>query len=279
MTEPGTASSTASSTAPAAAAAVAGTIPAARASASASAASETRAVPALPADPRVLIIIPAWNEAASIGGVIAEIRDTLPAYDILVVNDGSTDDTERVALAAGALVTTLPYNLGVGGAMRLGYRYAHENDYDVAIQIDADGQHDPRYAPKLIDGLDRAAIVIGARFAGEGDYQVRGPRRWAMSLLSFVLSKLARTRLTDTTSGFRACNKEIIGLFANWYPVEYLGDTVETLVRAIRLGHRVEQVPVAMRPRVAGMPSNSPAKAMIYLGRAMITLLLALNRR
>lgn len=237
------------------------------------------AAPGLAGDPRVLIIIPAWNEAESIGAVIAEVRDTLPAYDILVVNDGSTDETERVALAAGAQVTTLPYNLGVGGAMRLGYRYAYENDYDIAIQIDADGQHDPRYVPKLIDGLADAAVVIGARFAGEGDYQVRGPRRWAMSLLSFVLSKLARTRLTDTTSGFRACNKEIIGLFAHWYPVEYLGDTVETLVRVVRLGHPVTQVPVAMRPRAAGMPSNSPAKAMIYLGRALITLLLALNRR
>ena len=231
------------------------------------------------ADKRVLIIIPAWNEAGSIADVIAEVRDELPAYDILVVNDGSTDDTERVALAAGARVVSLPYNLGVGGAMRLGYRYADENDYDIAIQIDADGQHDPRYVPKLIDALGASALVIGARFAGEGDYQVRGPRRWAMGLLSRVLSRMAKTTLNDTTSGFRACNRDIIRLFAQWYPVEYLGDTVETLVRVIRLGHPVSQIPVAMRPRAAGMPSNSPAKAMIYLGRAMITLLLAVNRR
>ena len=231
------------------------------------------------AEQRVLIIIPAWNEAGSIADVIAEIRDELPAYDVLVVNDGSTDETERVALAAGARVVSLPYNLGVGGAMRLGYRYADENDYDIAIQIDADGQHDPRYVPKLIDALGASALVIGARFAGEGDYQVRGPRRWAMGLLSRVLSRMAKTTLNDTTSGFRACNRDIIRLFAQWYPVEYLGDTVETLVRVIRLGHPVSQIPVAMRPRAAGMPSNSPAKAMIYLGRAMITLLLAVNRR
>ena len=231
------------------------------------------------ADKRVLIIIPAWNEAGSIADVIAEVRDELPAYDVLVVNDGSTDDTERVALAAGARVVSLPYNLGVGGAMRLGYRYAEENDYDIAIQIDADGQHDPRYVPKLIDALGEASLVLGARFAGEGDYQVRGPRRWAMGLLSRVLSRMAKTTLNDTTSGFRACDREIIRLFAQWYPVEYLGDTVETLVRVIRLGHPVAQVPVAMRPRAAGMPSNSPVKSMIYLGRAMITLLLAMNRR
>ncbi|MBW8803379.1 MAG: glycosyltransferase family 2 protein [Catenulisporales bacterium] len=231
------------------------------------------------AEKRVLVIIPAWNEAASIADVIAEIHDQLPAYDVLVVNDGSTDDTERVALAAGARVVSLPYNLGVGGAMRLGYRYADENDYDIALQIDADGQHDPRYVPKLIDALGEASLVIGARFAGEGDYQVRGPRRWAMTLLSRVLSGMADTTLSDTTSGFRACDREIIRMFAQWYPVEYLGDTVETLVRVIRLGHPVAQVPVAMRPRAAGMPSNSPVKAMIYLGRAMITLLLAINRR
>lgn len=231
------------------------------------------------ADKKILIIIPAWNEAESLPSVIAEVRGELPLCDILVVNDGSTDDTERVALAAGAEVATLPYNLGVGGAMRLGYRYAFENDYDIAIQIDADGQHDPRYVPKLIDGLADGALVIGARFAGEGDYAVRGPRKWAMSVLSVVLSRMAKTKLTDTTSGFRACDRDLIRLFAQWYPVEYLGDTVETTVRAIRLGHKVVQVPVAMRPRSAGTPSASPAKAMLYLGRAMITLLLAVNRK
>ena len=233
----------------------------------------------LPADPRVLIIIPAWNEAGSIADVIQEVRGELPSVDILVVDDGSTDDTTRIALENGAQVATLPYNLGVGGAMRLGYRYAHENDYDVAVQIDADGQHDPRYVPKLVDGLNEASLVVGARFAGEGDYDVRGPRRWAMVLLSFMLSKMARTKLTDTTSGFRACDRDLIALFAQWYPAEYLGDTVESMVRAIRLGHKVTQVPVAMRPRAAGQPSKSPAKAMVYLGRAMITLLLAINRK
>jgi glycosyltransferase involved in cell wall biosynthesis len=230
-------------------------------------------------DKKVLIIIPAWNEAESVGDVIAEVRGELPTVDILVVDDGSTDDTTNVALSFGAQVTRLPYNLGVGGAMRLGYRYAYENDYDVAIQVDADGQHDPRYVPKLIDGLSEASLVIGARFAGEGDYDVRGPRRWAMKLLSVVLSRMAKTQLTDTTSGFRACDRDVIGLFAQWYPVEYLGDTVETVVRAIRLGHKVVQVPVAMRPRAGGTPSASPVKAMIYLGRALITLLLAINRK
>lgn len=228
---------------------------------------------------RVLIIVPAWNEAESIGGVITEIEDALPFVDVLVVDDGSSDDTAKVARGAGAVALTLPYNLGVGGAMRLGYRYARDRDYDVAIQVDADGQHDPAYIPKLIDALSACSLVIGARFAGEGEYAVRGPRKWAMAMLSWVLSRLARTRLTDTTSGFRACDRDLINLFAQWYPVEYLGDTVETLVRILRLGYRVNQIPVAMRPRTTGTPSQSPLKAMLYLARAFFTLFLALARR
>ncbi len=228
---------------------------------------------------RTVILIPALNEAASIGDVVHEIRDRLPGVDTVVIDDGSRDGTAAKARAAGALVLRLPYNLGVGGAMRLGYRYARDHDYDVAIQVDADGQHDPRYVPELIAKLAEADLVIGARFAGEGDYQVRGPRRWAMLLLSAVCSRMARTRLTDTTSGFRCCNRTMIDHFADWYPVEYLGDTVETLVRAVRSGATVRQVPVAMRRRKAGMPSQSPGKAMVYLARALMALLLALVRR
>jgi glycosyltransferase involved in cell wall biosynthesis len=228
---------------------------------------------------RVLIIVPAWNEADSIGEVVREVRGELPGTDVLVVDDGSADETSRRGQEAGAAVLRLPYNLGVGGAMRLGYRYACSRGYDVAVQLDADGQHDPRYVPKLIDGLDEASLVIGARFAGEGDYRVRGPRRWSMIMLSFVLSRLAGVRLSDTTSGFRACDRSLIEFFAGWYPVEYLGDTVEVLVRVIRLGYRVRQVPVAMRPRFAGAPSKSPVKALVYLGRAFLVLALALSRR
>jgi len=228
---------------------------------------------------RVLIILPAWNEAQSIASVLAEIQQKLPGADTLVVDDGSVDDTARVAAEAGATVVRLPYNLGVGGAMRLGYRYAYEQDYDVALQVDADGQHDPGYVPVLVRALDSADLVIGARFAGEGDYHVRGPRRWAMGLLSGVLSRIAGTRLTDTTSGFKACNRPMIEFFAKWYPVEYLGDTIESMVGAIRCGFVVRQVPVAMRERNAGTPSASTTKAMIYLARAGLVLLLAMIRR
>lgn len=236
-----------------------------------------------PRAPRVLIIVPAWNEQDAVGQTIAEIQSTVPGADLLVVDDGSLDRTALRARAAGATVCQLPFNLGVGGAMRTGYRHALRNGYDVAVQIDADGQHDPRYVAALVDRLADsdapADVVIGARFAKADDpYKVRGPRRWAMVLLAWVLSRLAHTPLTDVTSGFRVSNRRAISLFATHYPAEYLGDTVESLVIAARAGCTITQVPVTMRARVAGRASQSPFKAAVYLFRAVVALLLALVR-
>lgn len=228
---------------------------------------------------RVLIIIPAWNEAGAIATVVRDVRSTVPSADILVIDDASSDDTVAVARKAGATVVRLPCNLGVGGARRAGYLYAQRNEYDVVVQVDADGQHDARYIPELIQKLGEADIVIGARFGGVGEYRVRGPRAWAMRLLSAILSRVAGSRLTDTTSGFRACNSTVIALYSTWYPAEYLGDTIETIVRSARLGHRIIQMPVAMRERMAGTPSHSPLKAAVYLMNAMLVLILSLIRR
>jgi len=229
---------------------------------------------------RVLIIMPAWNESEGVADVVKEVYATLPGVDILVVDDGSADATAKVAAAAGATVMKLPYNLGVGGAMRAGYKFAHDRGYDVAIQVDADGQHDPRNVPELMERLEAGAdLVMGARFAGTGEYEARGPRRWAMLVLAFWLSRMARTKLTDVTSGFRACGPDLIDAFARWYPVEYLGDTVESTIAVVRAGYRVEQVPVAMRARTTGTPSQSPWKATMYLGRIGMILLLAFSRR
>ncbi|GAA3227790.1 hypothetical protein GCM10010468_56820 [Actinocorallia longicatena] len=174
----------------------------------------------------------------------------------------------------------LPFNLGVGGAMRAGFRYARREGYDAVVQVDADGQHDCAYVKVLLDALGEADVVIGARFAGAGRYDAgRGPRRWAMSLLAGTLSRLAGTRLTDTTSGFRAAGARALPIFADHYPAEYLGDTVESLVIAIRAGCTVQQVPVVMRPRYAGRASQSPLRAAAYLVRAVTALGLALVRR
>lgn len=228
---------------------------------------------------RVLVVMPAWNEEHSVASTVRELRETRPDFDVLVVDDGSGDRTAAEAARAGAIVCRLPFNLGVGGAMRAGYRYALRHGYDVAVQVDADGQHDPAYVQRLVDRLTDADIVVGARFAGEGKYPVRGPRRWAMWLLAATLTRLASTRLTDVTSGFRAANSRAISVFATHYPAEYLGDTVESLVIALRTGCRVAQEPVAMRTRAGGSASQTPFRATLYLARAMVALALALVRR
>ncbi len=214
------------------------------------------------------------------GDTVREIRAATPDLPVLVVSDGSTDRTAEVAREAGALVLELPFNLGVGGAMRAGFRYAVRHGYTAAVQVDADGQHDPAEVPLLLEKLAEADVVIGARFStADDEYRVRGPRKWAMVVLSKVLSRLAKTRLTDVTSGFKASGGRALGVFAQHYPVEYLGDTVESLVIALRAGCRVTQVPARMRPRRGGNPSHRPVKSMIYLFRAGFALLLALIRR
>ncbi len=214
------------------------------------------------------------------GETVQEIRAATPDIPVLVVDDGSTDHTVHVARLAGARVLVLPFRLGVGGAMRAGFRYAVRHGFDAAVQVDADGQHDPRQVPALLSELGDAEVVIGARFCHPADgYHVRGPRRWAMVVLSKILSRLTKTRLTDATSGFKATGGHALPLFAEHYPDEYLGDTVESLVIAVRAGCAVTQVPTRMRPRRGGEPSHNPFKSMIYLGRATMALLLALIRR
>jgi glycosyltransferase involved in cell wall biosynthesis len=223
--------------------------------------------------------MPALNEQASVGNVIAQVRRSMPGMDVLVVDDGSADDTAKLARQAGAEVARLAVNLGVGGAMRTGFRYALARGYDVVVQVDADGQHDPGEVNALLAGLDKADIVIGSRFAGKGVYNARGPRKYAMVALSLVFSRLARTKVTDVTSGFKAMGPRAIKLFACYYPAEYLGDTVESLVMAIRAKLKIREVPVVMRERAGGTPSHSPIKSAVYLGRAALALLLALIRR
>lgn len=226
-----------------------------------------------------LVIMPAWNESESIGNTIREVFEFGPACDVLVVDDGSRDNTARVARAAGATVVELPFNMGVGGAMRTGFKYAKLQGYLQVIQVDADGQHDPRDIKAVLDGLRDADIAIGARFADKGTYTVKGPRKWAMNVLAWTISRIARTKLTDVTSGFRAANAKAIRQYVDHYPAEYLGDTIDSLVVAIRSGCTVCQVGVSMRERQGGTPSHDPIKAAIYLGRSAFALLFALTRK
>lgn len=227
---------------------------------------------------RTLIIVPAWNESQNVGNTVREILSSVTGMDVVVVDDGSTDDTAGAARTAGARVLSLPFNMGVGGAMRTGFTYAQRHGYSRAIQVDADGQHDPQDIIRVLAGLETADISIGARFADTGDYEVRGPRKWAMRFLAGVLSRVAGTRLTDVTSGFRAANRRAIDQYVRYYPAEYLGDTVDSLVSAIHAGLTVTQVPVSMRARVHGRPSQNPVGAAVYLLRSVFALSLALLR-
>ncbi|MDO4916086.1 MAG: glycosyltransferase family 2 protein [Rothia sp. (in: high G+C Gram-positive bacteria)] len=229
--------------------------------------------------PRVLVIMPAWNEEEAIGNSIADLRRTVPWADLVVVNDGSTDRTSQVAKDAGAFVIDLPYNMGVGAAMRTGYKYARRMDYDVAMQMDADGQHPPEYIETLLEGLNRADIVIGSRFADADNYHVTGPRKWAMKLLSVMFTRISGEKFTDVTSGFRAANRKGINQYCKFFPAEYLGDTIDSTVMAIRSGCKVVQVPVQMRERQGGVPSSSPLKSAVYLVRSFFAFAISMTRK
>lgn len=224
---------------------------------------------------RVLIAIPAFNESATVADVIADVRAHRPGDVILVVDDGSTDGTADIAREQGAQVVVLPFNTGVGAAMRTAFVYAQRHDIDAVVQVDADGQHDPASIKSLIEGLDSASVVVGAR----GDsYSVRGPRRWAMKVLARSLTAITGAPFTDVTSGFRAADRRAIDLYALHYPSEYLGDTIESLVIAARAGLPVAQVDVVMRPRQGGRSSQGTFMSVAYLSRCMLALVVAISR-
>lgn len=233
-----------------------------------------------PAGPqRPLVAIPAWNESGSVADVVAHVREQVPEAVVLVVNDGSTDNTAAKAQEAGAVTLSLPFNVGVGGAMRTAFLFAQREGYDALVQVDADGQHNPEEIRALLDGLVDADIVVGTRFHPNSTYQVRGPRKWAMDLLSWSLSRMAHAPITDTTSGFRSAGPRAIDLFAQAYPAEYLGDTVGSLTIAIRDGLIISERPVTMFYRRIGRPSKSALWSTLYLFRAMLALAVQLLKK
>lgn len=228
---------------------------------------------------RTLVAIPAWNEEGSIAGVITLVREHRPDADVLVVDDGSSDRTAAIALDAGAVVVSLPFNVGVGGAMRTAFLYAMREGYDALVQVDADGQHDPADLDHVLDGLSEADVVVGTRFHPNSTYFVGGPRRWAMRLLARSLSRMNKGRISDPTSGFRSAGPRAIELFAVEYPADYLGDTVGSLAIAIRNGLVIHETPVTMYFRQTGRPSKNAVWSALYLGRATLAIIAtSLNR-
>lgn len=221
---------------------------------------------------KTLVVIPAFNEEGSIKRVIEGVRVTLPQSAILVVNDGSTDLTSEIAKAKGAIVLDLPFNLGIGGAMQAGFRYAFEKGYDIAVQVDADGQHDAKEIPRLLLPLaeKKADMVIGSRFLGGSEFKSSMMRRVGISIFSHVISMIVGQKITDPTSGFRAVNRRAIQLFASDYPQDYPEPEALILVHQCRL--KMAEVPVGMSERYAGESSITSIRSIYYMVKVLLAI-------
>lgn len=224
---------------------------------------------------RVLVAVPALNEAAVIAQVLDSLAPVHPLEHVVIVDDGSRDNTADIARECGAHVVSHAINLGVGAAMGTAFKYAVRHGYDAVIQFDGDGQHRPEYIANLVAALADADIVVGSRFADGGTFKSSAARRGVQRLISWVVSAYARTRLTDATSGFRIAGPRAIRVFSEHYPVEWLGDTVESIVLAYRQGLTVREIPVVMNERAGGAPSQSIFRATLYTGRILLILGLA----
>jgi len=221
------------------------------------------------------VIIPALNEEETVAVVVRGVLDHLPG-DVLVIDDGSWDRTAHEATASGAVVLRHPFNLGVGAALRTGFRYAVEHGYTTVVQVDADGQHEVTDAKRLVELVTNgeADLAVGSRFGS--DYDVSRMRRLSMKLLSRRVSRYLGTPVHDTTSGFRAFSHSAVTRFARSYPSAYLSDTVEALLMAGDWGLTVVEIPVQMHARKGGQPSASFGKSVYHLSR--LTLVIALHR-
>lgn len=227
---------------------------------------------------RCLAIIPAFNERGAVGTVVSDIRRLQPDFDVVVIDDGSGDGTSVIAQAAGAVVVRLPLNLGIGGAVQTGYLYADRNGFDIAIQVDADGQHPVDEIDRLVKPLaaGEADMVIGSRFLEGNGYQSSGIRRIGIRVFARLVSLIIREHVTDTTSGFRGVNRKGIRLFAEFYPQDY--PEVETQALAHKHGLRLIEVPVSMRPRQAGSSSIRLWASTYYMIKVTLALLVGVFR-
>jgi glycosyltransferase involved in cell wall biosynthesis len=226
-----------------------------------------------------LAIVPALNEEQTVGRVIDEIRAFDAGFDVVVVDDGSVDRTAGIAADRGAHVLRLPFNLGIGGAVQTGYRFAFERGYDIAVQIDGDGQHDPSQLPAILEPVlaGSADLCVGSRFASGSGYQSSFARRVGIRLFARVVSAVVRQKVTDTTSGFRAVNRKGIALFAADYPHDY--PEVEATVMSVKHKLRLQEVPVEMRERGGGASSITALRSVYYMTKVLLAIFVGLFRR
>ena len=225
-----------------------------------------------------LVLIPALNEQATIREVVLEVMDH--GFDVVVINDGSGDKTAEYARAAGATVLNLRVNLGVGGALRCGFRYAVNNGYRSVVQCDADGQHPISHIQKLIDVSNQTSshLVIGSRFRYEEILMtVPRHRRFAMWLLGVIASRACQTKITDSTSGFRLISEPLLSQFAKNFPSHFLGDTFEANVVAGRAGYKVKEVAAPISDRKAGVSSTGSGRSIILIARSILVVLFNLH--
>ena len=229
--------------------------------------------------PKTLVIIPALNEEASLARVIGLIREHAPWADIAVINDGSTDRTGAIAESCGAIVLHMPHNVGIGAAVQTGLIFAARYGYEVAVQNDGDGQHDPGEIPLLVSDLlaSGADLVIGSRYIEDRGYVTPLLRRFGIVILARVISRITRQRFTDPTSGFRASNRRTLQLCASFYPHDY--PEPEAVVLLHRAGLRLREIPVTMNPRYGGKSSITPVKSGLYMIKVLLAISIDLLRR
>jgi len=228
----------------------------------------------------LLVIIPAFNEAATIAEVVNGARAM--HFHVLVVDDGSSDSTSDLAANAGAMVLELPFNVGVGGALRAGFRYAVDHDYNSVVQIDADGQHPLHQISDLINAAEQhdAHLVIGSRYlSSDATFTPALFRRLAMRCLGLMVSRSAGRKLTDSTSGFRIIRQPLLAEFAREFPSYYLGDTFEVTVAAARAGYRIVEIPASLSPRMHGQSSASSLQAIMLIAKVLIVTGARLHKR
>jgi len=232
----------------------------------------------LPDGQRLLVIIPALNEEASLPYVIGQIQAAAPQADILVINDGSRDHTAQVAAQAGAFVVTLPYNLGIGAARQTGFQFACQGGYSYVIEVDGDGQHDPNEMGEILGPLftGEADVVAGARYIEDRGYITPWLRRLGIIILASLISAAVRRRVTDPTSGFRASNRKAIEACAESYPADY--PEPESVVQFWKAGLRMKEVPVTMNARYGGQSSITPFRSFYYMVKVILAILLNLLR-